>query len=70
MSPKPVSIDTSVFFRPRPFDTAIAPEMFMPLQFKVSHFLHENLVPFVMDIALLRKMTNTFEHSDIKVEAL
>lgn len=38
VSLKPVSIDTSVFFRPRTSDTAIAPEIFMPLQFKVSFF--------------------------------
>lgn len=55
-----------------PSETGITPELFVPLQFKVSHFLHENLVSFFMNTALLRKLRNTFEHSgtNVKVEAL
>lgn len=55
-----------------PSDADITPELFVLLKFRVSQFLHESLVSFFMDITLLRKLTNTFEHSkkNVEVEAL
>lgn len=57
---------------PMPSGTGSTPELFLPLRFKVAQFLHESLVSFVTDTALLRKLRNTFENSgkNFEVEVL